>query len=118
MRPKVITQEGVGQSTPFIVNHRQSNFKLSVATEVTGAATYTIQHTLDNPWEKVNEVSVYNGDADFNANANWLNIDLADLVNATSNQDGNYFFPIRAVRVNQTAGAGTVRATFVIGDAT
>ncbi len=110
MRPKVITQTGVGASAPFVVNYRQNSFKLSVATAVTGTATYTVQHTLDDPAD-------YADATDYNTNANWLNIDLAELVDSTTNQDGNYFFPIRAVRTNVTAGSGSVATTFLNGNA-
>lgn len=121
MRPHVATQTGVGQSDPYIVNHRQNSFKMSISTQVTGTATYTIQHTLDNPWETTdttNNTPVYADAAAFNANAQWVDIDLTELVDATDAQDGNYFFPVRAVRINQTAGDGTVEATFIVGNAT
>ena len=110
MRPKVITQTGVGLSRPFVVNYRQNAFRISVSTNVTGTATYTIQHTFDDP----NNFTDAN---DYNTNANWFDIDLTDMVGATTDQDGNYFFPVRAVRTNVTAGTGSVATTLIQGNA-
>lgn len=121
MRPKVITQTGTGTSTPVIVNWRQNQGKISINTEVTGTVTYTVQHTLDDPWAKldtINNTPVYSDAEAFNTDANWQDIDLADLVAATTGQDGNYFFPVRAIRLNVTAGSGTVQATILQGNVT
>lgn len=111
MRPQVVTQTGVGQSDPIVVNYRQNNFKIGLATDVVAPATYTIQHTLDDP-------ANFSSASDYNTNANWFDNDIADLVGATTNQDGNIFFPIRAIRVNQTVGAGSVELTVLQGNAT
>ena len=110
MRPQVVTQTGVGISDPIIVNYRQNNFKIGLATNVDGTATYTIQHTLDDP-------ANFSSQTDYNTNGNWFNNDVADLVGATANQDGNIFFPIRAIRVNVTAGTGSVEFTVLQGNA-
>ena len=111
MRPQITSTSGVEISNPIIVNYRQNNFKIGLATDVVVPATYTIQHTLDDPAD-------FSGITDYNTNANWFDNDLADLVGATTNQDGNIFFPIRAIRLNQTAGAGSVELTVLQGNAT
>jgi hypothetical protein len=63
-----------------------------------GGGTYTVEHTFDDVWA-----------ANFNpATATWFPHGIANLVNATSTQDGNFVAPCTGVRVNQTVGAGTV----------
>lgn len=111
MRPQVVTQTGTGTSNPIRVNYRQNNFKIGLATEVTGTATYTVQHTLDDP-------ANFSSISDYNTNGNWFDNDVADLVGATTNQDGNIFFPIQAMRLNVTAGTGSVELTVLQGNAT
>lgn len=110
MRPQVQSQTGVGITNPIIVNYRQNNFKIGLATLVDGTITYSIQHTLDDP-------ANFSGQTDYNTNANWFDNDDAALVGATANQDGNIFFPIRAIRANATAGTGTVTLTVLQGNA-
>lgn len=95
MRPQTISQTGVGTSDVNIVDYRQKNFKIGVGCIVDGTATYTLEHTFDN--------------------TNWFPNEDAALVGATASQDGSYPFPIRASRINVTAGTGTVTATYIQG---
>ena len=65
---------------------------------VSGAATYTVEHTFDD---------VFDGDA--SAVRAWFVNDGANLVGASDNQDGNYAFPPTATRLLTTAGTGELR---------
>ena len=111
MRPQVVMQTGVGASNPIRLNYRQTDFRVSLFTEVTGTATYTIQICGDDP-------ATFTSISDYNTNANWFNTTLTDLVNATDNQTGNIFFPVQSIRINVTAGAGSVELTALQGNAT
>jgi hypothetical protein len=116
MRPQVVSATGNGASTvlsdPIIVNYRQNNFKIGLAVNVTPPVTYTVQHTLDDPYS-------FSSTSDFNNNATWFSNDIADLVGATGNQDGNIFFPVRAVRLSlEAASTGTATLTVLQGNAT
>lgn len=97
MRPRTITQTGVGTSAPFPVDWRQQNFQVSLMCVVTGTVTYTIEHTLDN---------IVDGET-----PTWFPHSTLAGISATA--DGNYAFPITAWRVNVTAGTGSVAVKFV-----
>ena len=99
MRPFTLSQTGVGTSVAGRVNYLQPNFKIGFGIFVEGTVTYSVQHTFDNP----NEV----------ASPTWF--DHETVVGETTNQDGNYFFPFEAVRINVTAGTGTATGRFIQG---
>lgn len=82
-----VSQTGVGASSGIALTGRYTN--ISLAAVVSGTATYTIQHTLDD--------------------TNWFDHEF--MVGKTANDDGNYGFPVSQVRINQTAGTGTVTLT-------
>lgn len=100
MRPRIITQTGVGTSAPFPVDWRQQNFQVSLMCEVIGTATYSIQHTLDNIIDGKNTNTPL-----------WL--DKSDLSGKTANAEGSYLAPIAAFRINVTSGTGTVKVRFL-----
>jgi len=77
-----------GVTAPVPMDQYISPFNASVAIVPTGTATYTVQHTFENPFS-----------ADFNpATAVWFN--HPDLTSESSNNDGNYAFPVSAIRLN------------------
>jgi hypothetical protein len=98
MRAVVQTVTGAGVSAPIPLDNYISPFNVGFGVIVSSGATvsYTIQHTFDNVFA-----------ANFNpATATWFNHE--DLVSQTDNQDGNYAFPITAMRVNVGTSNGTV----------
>ena len=88
-------------SSPVVPDYLISPFNIGFGVVVTGSATYTVQHTFDDPFSSTFDP----------ATATWFNHE--DLVSQTTSQDGNYAFPVRAIRVNQSAGAGSTSTTFV-----
>lgn len=94
MRVDKISQTGVGQSATYPVNWRggPGGFQIGLGAVVSGTVTYTVQHCFDD---------VLKGDT-----PTWF--DHATLVGQTANKDGNYASPITAIRLNVTAGTGTV----------
>ena len=107
MRPVVVTTSGVSISNPVVLDYINTAFEVGVAAAVTDTATYTIEYSLDDPY------ATYA--TSYNVNATWLPIAAANLVAATTSQGGAITFPVRAARINQTVGAGSVTATFVQG---
>lgn len=105
MRPVTVSQTGVGTSPLIVWDYIQTPFNASISTIVTGTVTYTIQHTFDDVF-----ASTYTPAA-----GNWFDHDVANMVSATTNQDSNYSAPIRASRINQTAGTGSVSLTGLQG---
>jgi hypothetical protein len=101
MRPVTVTRTGVGVSAVVPVDYLQSAFAIGFGAVVTGGATYTIQHTFDNV-------------LDSTVTPTWFNHE--DLIDETTNQDGNYAFPIRGIRINQTVGTGSVALTVLQGN--
>jgi hypothetical protein len=76
-------------------------FNVGFGVSVTGTVSYTVQHTFDDVFAK-----------NFNpATATWFNHE--DLVSQTTNQDGNYAFPVRAIRLNVGSSTGTVTITLI-----
>lgn len=101
MRPVVVTTSGTSVSAPVPLDHYANPFNVGFGVVVTGTVTFTIQHTFDDVFA-----------ASFvAASATWFN--HATVVAATASTDGNYAFPVRAIRVNQTAGSGSTSTTFI-----
>lgn len=98
MRAVVQTVTGAGVSAPIPLDNYISPFNVGFGVIVSAGATvsYTIQHTFDDVFA-----------TNFNpATATWFPHE--DLVTETANQDGNYAFPIVAMRVNVASSNGTV----------
>lgn len=93
MRPITVTVSGVGISPTIPMDFRAQNFNVGFGCAVTGTVTYSVQHTFDD---------VYN----LAITPVWFN--NATVNAATTSLDGNYAFPIRAMRLNVTAGTGSV----------
>lgn len=93
MRRITETVTGVGTSPTLPMDFRAQNFNIGFGCEVTGSATYTVQHTFDDIYNPAVTVVWFNN---------------STVTNATANQDGNYAFPISAMRLNVTAGTGSV----------
>jgi hypothetical protein len=77
-----------------------SPFNVGFGVVVTaGTPNYTIQHTFDDVFA-----------ANYNpATGNWF--PHPTVQNASSNQDGNYAFPVSAIRLTINSGAGTAQIT-------
>lgn len=101
MQPVLVTTSGISASTSVITDYLVPTFAVGFGVVVTGVVAYTVQHTFDNPFA-----------ATFSpATANWFSNSV--LVSQTTSQSGSYAFPVRAIRVNQTAGTGSTSTTFV-----
>jgi hypothetical protein len=100
-RPIVLTTTGVSVSSVCPLCSFTEVFNVSVNTVVTGAATYSLELTADDPFA-----------ANFDpATADWK--PLAAMTGATAGAIAELTAPVRAVRINQTVGAGSVRATVI-----
>jgi len=74
---------------------------VSLQAAVTGGGTYTIEQTLDDPF-KTPLASIV-----------WFPHPDTNLVGATTNKQGNYAYIPAAIRLRQTAGAGSVVLTII-----
>jgi hypothetical protein len=101
MRIVVQTVTGVGVSNPIPMDQYLNPFNVGFGCYVTGTATYSVQHSFDNPFSVG-----YNP-----ATAVWFN--HPDVDAQTANADGNYAFPVLAIRLNVTAGTGSVQLNMI-----
>jgi len=79
------------------MNLDSTPFNVGFGVTITGAPTYTVQHTFDNPWTTTSPV--------------WF--DHPTVAAETTNQDGNYAFPVAAIKVVVTSGTGTATLTLI-----
>ena len=100
-RPMILTTSGTEASLVAPLCHFVGRFNVSVNTVVTGSATYTLQFTADNPFAS----NFVPASANWKSHPSMTSSTISDIVEFTA--------PVRAVRINQTAGAGSVSATVI-----
>lgn len=98
MRPIVVAKTGAGSSSTVPLDHYQSPFNVGLGVVVTGVVNYTIQHTFDDVFDAA-------------VTPTWFS--HPSLASLAVNADGNYAFPVRAVKILQNSGAGTTTLTIV-----
>lgn len=109
--PAVLTQNGTGTSAIWFPDWMQNPFNIGIQCIATGGTIqYNVEHTFDN-------IDVTNGgggqggvsptvNAVTAASATW--IPNPGITAATaSNINGNYAFPVRAIRVNMQSSTAT-----------
>lgn len=101
MRPVVYTITGTGISGVCPIDHYIAPTNVTLGVTVTGTSTYTVQYTFDDVF-----ANSYNP-----ATGNW--VDHPSLTAQTGSKDSNLAYPARGVRLNVTAGTGTVRLTII-----
>ena len=101
MQPQIAFVTGVGSSNVLVVSPYISPFNVGLGVKVTGTITYTIQHTFDNPLAPGFSA----------ASATWYN--HAYMNTQSANMDGNYAYPVQAIRVSTSAGSGTAQLTLI-----
>jgi len=101
MRPQVIQLSSSGPSAWIPVDYKQAPFNVGFGVVVTGTATYSIEHTFDDVFDSTVTPTAFPN---------------AIVVGKTTNADGNYAYPVRAIRLNVTSyTSGTVTATLLQG---
>ena len=97
MRQQIAAQAGTGSSNVLVMDTYINPFNVGFGVVVTGTVNYTVQHTFDNPQEV----------------ASPLFFDHPTVAAKTANQDGNYAFPVAAIRVTVNSGSGTATMTLI-----
>ena len=89
--------DGTCESNWYVLNYRGQEFNVGIGCELTGNATYAVQHTFNDPFVSgfvEDDATVYTN---------------STLSGETTNQDGNYTNPPTAIRLAVTAHtSGTV----------
>ena len=98
MKQQIATQTGVGSSNLLVTDTYISPFNVGFGVVVTGTVTYTVQHTFDNVFDST-------------ITPVWFS--HPTIAAKSDNQDGNYAFPVSAIKVLVTAGAGTAKMTMI-----
>jgi len=106
MRTVVLSQTNAGSTVPCPMDQYISPFNVGFGVVITsGAPTYTIEHTFDNVFA-----------ANYNpATGTWF--PHPTVQNATTNQDGNYAFPVSAIRLTINSGTDTGTAQLTLKQA-
>lgn len=96
MRVQTVSKTGVGSSTPLVMNTNISPFNVGFGVIVDGTVDYTVQHTFDDP---------------FGGFTTWFS--HPTVAGETTNQDGNYAFPVTGIKVLVNSGSGTATLKLV-----
>jgi len=88
MPAQQVTVSSATTSAPLPLDFRASSFQVGFGCVVTGTLTYKVQHTFDDVQNPL-------------VTPTWF--DHPDVTSKTANADGNYAFPILAMRLNVTA---------------
>lgn len=100
MRPVTLTTDDasvdVVASAVCPMDYLISPFQVTLEAIVTGAATYTVEYTTDNPFAE-----------DFDpATAHW--IPVTNMTAAAADAEATLISPVRAIRMRQLTGAGSM----------
>lgn len=98
MRPITLSKTGTGSSGLAVLDHYQTPFNVSIGAVTSGTVNYTIQHTFDDVLNSA-------------VTPTWFN--HPTMTSLTANSDGNYAFPVRAIKILVNSGAGSVTATVI-----
>lgn len=88
MRQTRVTVASVSSSAPIIVNYHEVGFGIGFGLVISGTGTYKIEHTFDD----LQDASI---------TPTWFTHSVVSAANAST--DGNYAFPIYALRLTCTA---------------
>ena len=90
MKVQTVSQTGAGSTSALVMNTNISSFNVGFGVLVTGTVDYTIQHTFDDPAVGF---------------TTWF--PHPTVAAESTNQDGNYAFPVTGVRLTVNSGGGT-----------
>lgn len=90
MKVQTVSKTGVGSSDPLVMNTNISPFNVGFGVIVSGTVDYTVQHTFDDPATGF---------------STWFS--HPTIAGETTNQDGNYAFPVTGIKVLVNSGSGT-----------
>lgn len=95
------TTTGATTSSPYIINWKARNFGIGLGLTMTASKgmAVDIEHSFDNPWEGSGLTTWHKHEA---------------MTGKTTTDDGNYAYPITAIRIAVTAqtaanGAATLK---------
>lgn len=90
MKVQIISQTGAGSSNPIVMDTNKNPFNVGFGVVKEGTVNYTVQHTFDDPFGTI---------------STWFN--HPTVAAQIANADGNYAFPVTAIRITMNSGDGT-----------
>lgn len=90
MKLQTVSQTGAGSTDPIIMDTNKNPFNVGFGVVKTGTVDFTVQHTFDNPFGTI---------------STWFN--HPTVAAQIANADGNYAFPVTAIRLTMNSGDGT-----------
>lgn len=90
MKVQTVSKTGVGSSDALVMNTNISPFNVGFGVIVSGTVDYTVQHTFDDPAIGF---------------STWFS--HPTIAGETTNQDGNYAFPVTGIKVLVNSGSGS-----------
>lgn len=98
MRAIIVAKTGTGSSSIVPLDTYRNPFNVGIGVVVSGTVNYTIQHTFDDVQ---------------NASVTPVWFSHPSLAALAANADGNYAFPVRAIKILVNSGTGTATATII-----
>ncbi len=108
----LIVQNGTGISAIWFPDWMQDPFNIGIQAVVTQTATFNIEHTLNNI--DVAAIGPFSGNSNATTAANATWIANPGISSATTNINGNYAFPVRAIRLNILSAAASAVVTVML----
>ena len=96
MKLQTVSKTGVGSSSAIVMNTNISPFNVGFGVIVSGTVDYTVQHTFDDPAVGF---------------STWFS--HPTVAGETTNQDGNYAFPVTGIKVLVNSGTGSATLKLV-----
>jgi hypothetical protein len=96
MKVQTVSKTGTGSSSSLVMNTNCTPFNVGFGVVVTGTVNYTVQHTFDDPAVGF---------------TTWFS--HPTVVSQSTNQDGNYAFPVTGIKLLVNSGGGTATMNLV-----
>jgi len=96
MKLQTVSKTGTGSSAALVMNTNATPFNVGFGVIVTGTVDYTVQHTFDDPAVGF---------------TTWFS--HPTVAGETTNQDGNYAFPVTGIKLLVNSGSGTATLNLV-----
>ena len=98
MRIIIKAKTAAGSTSAAPMDTYGAPFNVGMGVVVSGTVNYTVQHTFDNV-------------LDSTITPTWFNHPV--MASLTANQDGNYAFPVAAIRLTVNSGTGTATLNII-----
>ena len=96
MKVQIVSQTGTGSSDALVMNTNCTPFNVGFGVVVDGTVNYSVQHTFDDPAVGF---------------TTWFT--HPTVVGQTTDQDGNYAFPVTGIKVLVNSGSGTATLNLI-----